>query len=55
MLASVVVCQRDGAPGVDRDAMTGNYRDLLDARGKNEAEIDATLATLLHEVGWNVG
>jgi hypothetical protein len=44
--------QRDtGHAHPSRDTVIGNYRDLLAAMGRSEAEIEAALATLRHEVG----
>ncbi len=51
-LAIVLAFQRDtGHAHPHRDTMIGNYRDLLAAMGRSEAEIEAALALLHQEAG----
>jgi len=55
-LAIFLAFQRDTGHGhPHRDAVTVNYRDLLAAMGRSEAEIDAELATLRREAGLEPG
>ena len=55
-LAIFLAFQRDtGHAHPHRDAVTANYRGLLAAMGKSEAEIDAELAALHREAGLDQG
>ncbi len=55
-LATLLAFQREtGHAHPHRDVMMSNYKALLTAMGKSEAEIAATIAALRHEVGLGQG